>query len=160
MTIQPRVSYKNFGLGKRLGLNAYGGLATNNTGTPIDLGNKIANAVITVSAEGATTANTRDLTIQLKDANGANLDEAGYFEIVMFASSAMLDFVAAGGSTGVVIGANGKLQAVIAKMLFRAISDVNGLWTGTYLDTGTAAGYLAVRLPNGRIVGGGTVTNA
>ena len=147
-------------IGRRLGINGYGTLASRQTGVQIDLGNKIADAAITVSAEGATTANTRDLTIQLKDANGKALDEAGYFEIVLFSSSAMTDFVATGGSTGVVAGANGKLQAVIAKKLFRAISDTAGLWVGTYLDTGTDAGYLAVRLPNGRIIGGGTITNA
>ena len=157
MTTQPRVSFRSI-LGRRFGLNAYGVPAAK--GGDLALGNKIADCTITVSAEGATTANTRDLTIQLKDANGANLDEAGYFEIVMFASSAMLDFVATGGTTGVAIGANGKLQAVIAKKLFRAISDTAGLWTGTYLDTGTDAGFLAVRLPNGRIVAGATVTNA
>lgn len=157
MATQPFARFKGI-LGRRFGLNAYGVITAK--GGDLALGNKIADATITVSAEGATTANTRDLTIQLKDANGNSLDEAGYFEIVLFASSAQLDFVATGGSTGVVIGANGKLQALVAKKLFRAISDAAGLWTGTYLDTGTDAGYLSVRLPNGRIVAGATITNA
>lgn len=159
MTTQIGAYFKTI-IGRRLGLNGYGGLATRQTGVQIDLGNKIADAAITVSAEGASVANTRDLTIQLKDANGKALDEAGYFEIILFSSSAMTDFVATGGTTGVAAGANGKLQAVIAKKLFRAISDTAGLWVGTYLDTGTDPGYLAIRLPNGRIIGGGTITNA
>jgi hypothetical protein len=160
MTSQITTPFKAFiGFGRRLGLNAYGVITSRMTSTDVPLGNKIADAVITISAEGATTANTRDVTVQLKDANGRNLDEVGYFEIVMYSSSAMTDFVAAGGSTGVQAGASGKLQAVIAKMLFRAISTTAGLWAGSYLDSGTAAGYLAVRLPNGRIIGGGDVTN-
>jgi len=155
MTTQPYTSYKNI-LGKRLGLNDYGTLATKQTGSKIDLGNKIADASITVGAEAS---DVRAITIQLKDANGNNLDEAGYFEIIMFSSSAMTDFMSGGGSTGLAAGASGKLQAVIAKLLFRAISTTSGVWAGTYTDTGTAAGYLAIRIPNGRIIGGGTITN-
>jgi len=159
MTVQPRPPYKNL-LGKRLGLDAYGRLASNNSGTAIPITPKAVDATITISAEGATTANTRDITIQLKDANGNNLDEVGYFEIVMYVDATMADFVATGGSTGVQAGASGKLQAVIAKKLFRAISTSAGLWAGSYLDTGTDPGYLAVRLPNGRVIGGALVTNA
>lgn len=158
MTVQTRPPYKTI-LGTRFGLNAYGTPASKATGSTVDLGNKIADAAITISAEAATTADTRDITIQLKDANGRNLDEVGYFEIVMYVDSTLADFVAAGGSTGVQAGASGKLQAVVAKKLFRAISTSAGLWAGSYLDTGTAAGYLAVRLPNGRVIGGGLVTN-
>lgn len=159
MTAQPKAPYKSIH-GNRLGINAYGTLAAKASGAVVDLGNKIANAVITISAEAATTADTRDITIQLKDANGNNLDEVGYFEIVMYVDATMADFVATGGSTGVQVGASGKLQAVIAKKLFRAISTSAGLFAGSYLDTGTNPGYLAVRLPNGRIIGGGLVTNA
>jgi hypothetical protein len=156
MTTQTKSLFKSI-FGRELGINAYGGLASKASGSQIDLGNKIADATITVGAEST---DVRPITIQLKDANGNNLDEAGYFEIIMFLSSAMTDFMATGGSTGVAIGASGKLQAVIAKKLFRAISTTSGAWAGTYTDTGTEAGYLAIRLPNGRIIGGGTITNA
>jgi hypothetical protein len=144
--------------GKRLGIGARGELATRNTGaTPKRLTSPIVGAVITVGNE---ITDARALTVQLVDANGNNVDYAAVFEIVMFASAAMLDFMSGGGSTGVAIGANGKLQAIVAKLLFRCISDATGKWTGTYTDTGTQAGFIAVRLPNGEIVPGALVTNA
>lgn len=147
-------------VGRRLGLGKYGQLIASPNGTDIDLTPKCVNATIVISAEGATTADTRDLTITLKDANGEAIDYAENFEIYMYTTSAMVDFVAAGGSTGVVQGASGKLLAIVAKKIFACISTTAGVWTGTYLDTGTAAGYLAVKLSNGRVIGGGLVTNA
>jgi hypothetical protein len=154
MTTQPR-GFKSI-LGKRLGLGAYGQIATNG----INLSQPAVDATISISAEGATTGDTRDITIQLKDAHGQAIDYAENFEIIMYSSSAMTDFVAAGGSTGVQQGATGKLLAIVAKKVFACITSTAGAWAGSYLDTGTAAGYLAVRLPNGRVIGGGTVTNA
>jgi hypothetical protein len=139
--------------GRKLGLGDKNQLISNG----IEITRPCVDATITIGDEAT---DARAITIQLKDANGANIDYAEYFEIVMFSSSAMTDFVATGGSTGLAAGASGKLQAVIAKKLFRAISTTAGLWAGTYTDTGSDAGYLAVRLPNGRIVAGGTVTNA
>lgn len=152
-----RITFRSI-FGKLLGQGAYGQLATRNDGVNVrDLTDRIGNAVITVGAEAA---DVRAITIQLKDHYGNNIDFAGYFEIVMFSSAAMTDFMSGGGSTGLAAGASGKLQAVTAKLLFRAISTTAGLWTGTYTDTGTAAGYIAVRLPNGRVVGGALITNA
>lgn len=154
MTTQPR-ALKSI-MGKRLGLGAYGQLVAQN----INISQPAVDATITISAEGATTANTRDLSIVLKDAHGNAIDYAENFEIYMYSSSAMTDFVANGGSTGVVQGAAGKLLAIVAKKIFACVSSVTGTWTGTYLDTGTDVGYLAVKLPNGRVVGGGVITNA
>lgn len=155
MTTQIRAIFKSI-VGQRFGIGSYNQLVSKG----IDITRKAVDASITISAEGATTGDTRDLSITLKDANGNAIDYSELFEIVMFSSSAMTDFVAAGGSTGVVQGSTGKLLAVVAKKHFHCLTDTSGAWTGTYLDTGTAAGYLAVRLPNGRIIGGGTVTNA
>jgi len=157
MTTQPRPSFKSIH-GRRLGLGAYNELVT--AGGSIPVTRAAVGATISISAEGATTGDTRDLAITLTDAMGNAIDYAELFEIVMFSSSAMTDFVAAGGSTGVVQGSVGKLLAVVAKKHFHCLTSTAGAWSGTYLDTGTAAGYLAVRLPNGRIIGGGTVTNA
>lgn len=154
MTTQPR-TVKSIA-GRRLGLGAYNQLVSNG----INLSQPAVDAAITISAEGATTADTRDITITLKDASGNAIDYAENFEIIMYSTSAMVDFVAAGGSTGVQQGASGKLLAIVAKKIFACITTTAGLWAGSYLDTGTAAGYLAVRLPNGRVIGGGTVTNA
>jgi hypothetical protein len=154
MTTQPR-TLKSIA-GRRLGIGAYGQLVAQG----INISQPAVDATISISAEGATTGDTRDITITLKDAQGNAIDYAENFEIIMYSSSAMTDFVAAGGSTGVQQGATGKLLAVVAKKLFACITSTSGAWAGSYLDTGTAAGYLAVRLPNGRVIGGGTVTNA
>lgn len=117
-------------------------------------------ATITISAEAATVANQRDISITLKDADGNAIDYAETFEIVLFSSSAMTDFVATGGSTGIAAGAAGKILAVVAKKLFRAITNTSGLCSVIYTDTGSDAGYLAVRLPSGQIIAGGLITNA
>jgi hypothetical protein len=144
--------------GRRLGIGSFGELAAR--GGDVKITNPAVDATITISAEAATTADTRDIAITLKDASGIALNYAAPFKILMFSSSAMTDYVAAGGSTGVVQGTAGKLLAIVAKKYFHCLTDANGAWVGTYLDTGTAAGYLAVELPNGVIIPGGTITNA
>lgn len=146
-------------VGRRLGLNSYGSLSSNNTGTQVPMSSHVASAVITVSAEAATTANTRDISITLKDHNGATLDYAQEFEIVNFSASTMLDWAATGGSTGI-SAVTGKLLALVAKKHFKAITTTAGVWTGSYLDTGTDAGYLGIILPNGTKIAGGLLTNA
>jgi hypothetical protein len=145
--------------GKSLGINEYGSLSSNNGGTPVLMGSRAASAVITVSAEAATTANTRDISITLKDHNGETLDYAEQFEIVNFSSSAMTDWAGTGGSTGIA-ASTGNLLALVAKKHFKAITTTAGVWTGTYLDTGTDAGYLGIILPNGTKIAGALLTNA
>lgn len=151
MTTQAR-AYKSI-LGKRFGLDGYNRPVANGT----VIGPKAVDATITIGAESS---DARAITIQLKDANGNAVDEATTFEIIMYSDASMTDFVAAGGSTGLAAGASGKLLALVAKKAFLATSTAAGLVAATYTDTGTAAGYLAVRLPNGRVIGGGLVTNA
>ena len=154
MTTQPR-ALKSI-QGKRLGIGSYGQLVANG----INISQAAVDATITVSAEGASVANKRDITITLKDAHGVAIDYAENFEIVMYLSSAMTDFMATGGSTGIAAGASGKILAVVAKKLFRAITTTSGVCQVIYTDTGTEAGYLAIALPNGRVIGGGVITNA
>lgn len=120
----------------------------------------VADATITISAEAATVANQRDITITLKDAAGNAIDYAEQFDIVMMLNATNLDFMATGGSTGIAAGAAGKILAVVAKKLFRCITNVSGVCSVIYTDTGTEVGFLAVRLPNGRVINGGAVTNA
>jgi hypothetical protein len=142
--------------GRRFGQDTRGNLSANG----IAITSPAIDATISISAEAATVANQRDITITLKDANGTAINYAEVFEIVLFSSSAMTDFVATGGSTGIAAGAAGKIQAIVAKKLFRAITSTAGVCSVIYTDTGTDPGYLAVRLPTGRIVAGGTITNA
>lgn len=143
-------------VGRRLALGGYGNLTANG----IDITPKAATATITISAEGASVANQRDITITLKDANGDAIDYAENFEIRLYLSAAMTDFVVTGGSTGIAAGASGKVLAVVAKKIFRAITTTAGVCQVIYTDIGTEAGFLAVALPNGVVVPGGLVTNA
>lgn len=106
-------------------------------------------ATITIGAE---IADARAISIQFLDANGANMDGIVRCELHVLADVAGLDFVAAGGSTGIAQGASGKILALVAKKIFKAYSTAAGLLTLTYTDTGTAVGFLGVLLPNGRLV--------
>lgn len=114
-----------------------------------DIGSIAGDAVITVAAE---ITNVRAITIQLKDWKGNNLTRRESVELGVYLDATPTDFVATGGSTGIAIGANGKLLTIVAKKLFRAMSDATGLITLTWTDTGTEAFALGVRLPTGRLV--------
>jgi hypothetical protein len=113
-----------------------------------------------ISAEAATVANQRDITLVVRDANGNPVNYAAMVELIVFAASTMLDFTTTGGTTGIAAGGNGKILALVAKKVFLGITTTAGLLDVIYTDTGTDAAYLGVRLPNGRIVGIGTLTNA
>ncbi len=115
------------------------------------------NATITVGAEAA---NVRAITIQLSDANGADIDYVENVQIILFLNAAKTAFVATGGSTGIEIGTDGALLALVAKKVFEATSESDGDIDLTWTDTGTEAAYLGVRLPNGRIVMSTALTNA
>jgi hypothetical protein len=143
--------------GRRLGLK----VPTDNlVARGINISQPCVDATITVSAEGATVANQRDISITLKDARGAAINYAEMVELIVFSSSAMTNFTTTGGTTGIAAGASGNILALVAKKVFRAISTTAGVIAVIYTDTGTDAAYLGVRLPNGRIVAGGTLTTA
>lgn len=143
--------------GRKLGLD----VETNHLeSNGIQVTRPCVDATITVSAEGASVANQRDITIQLKDANGADIDYVEEVELVLFLSADRLAYVATGGSTGIAIGTDGALQTIVAKKVFRATSEADGDIDLTWTDTGTEAAYLGVRLPNGRYVMSGALTNA
>lgn len=142
--------------GRRLGIAPLGNLVANG----LEITGRVADATITVSAEGATVANQRDITIQLKDANGNNIATNEMVEIGVYLDATPTDFVATGGSTGIAIGADGKLLTIVAKKLFMAISKNNGSIKLTWTDTGTEAAYLGVRLYSGRVIMSTALTNA
>jgi len=142
--------------GKRLGLGEKGQLVANK----IDISQPCVNATITVSAEGATTANTRDITIQLLDADGNDIAYAETVEVIMYLDAAQAAFVVTGGSTGIDVGTDGALLDVVAKKYFLATSETDGDIDLEWLDTGTEVAYLGVRLPNGHIIVSDALTNA
>lgn len=138
--------------GTRLGIAATGQLVSGG----IDITAPVVDATITVGAENT---NVRAITIQLKDANGADIAYNARVELGVYLDATPTDFVATGGSTGIEIGADGKLLAIVAKKRFVAISKNNGSIKLTWTDTGTEAAYLGVILPSGRIVMSTALTN-
>lgn len=130
---------------RRIGLTQRGNLA----GNDLRLTMPCVNATITVAAENT---NVRAITIQLLDANGADINYAETVEIIMFGAADKLSFASTGGSTGIAIGTDGALLAIVAKKYFLATSEVDGDIDLTWTDTGTESVALGVRLPNGNIV--------
>lgn len=139
--------------GRRFGLGSLGELVGNEK----EITCPTVDATITVGAEAS---NARDITITLKEANGNAIAYREEVELVVLLDANGSDYVATGGSTGIAIGASGKLLTIVAKKLFRAISTAAGVIALTWTDTGTEAAYLGVKLPNGRIVISAALTNA
>lgn len=147
--------------GQRLGQGEAGQLVTRMSSVgDLDISQPCVNATITVSAEGASTANTRDITIQLLDARGNDINYVETVEIIMFLTADRLAFVTTGGSTGIDVGADGALLDIVAKKVFLATSEANGDIDLEWLDTGSEAAFLGLRLPNGRYVMSGALANA
>lgn len=138
--------------GRRLGISSLGNLA----GNGVAITQPCVAATITVGAESA---NVRNITIQLSDANGNDINYVETVEIILFLDAGMLAFVVTGGSTGIAIGTDGALLAVVAKKVFLATSEADGDIDLTWTDTGTEVAFLGVRLPNGRVVVSSALTN-
>lgn len=114
-------------------------------------------ATITVGAE---TTNVRPITIQLLDAYGQDVTERTFVKIHMMADANGDAFASTGGSTGIAIGTDGALLAVVAKKSFIAVSEADGDISLTWTDTGDEAVYLFLELPNGRVVKSAIIQNA
>ena len=115
------------------------------------------NADITVSAEDT---NVRDITIQLKDAHGNDITSRQVVQAFVFADANGNAFATTGGSTGIEIGTDGALLALVAKKAFILISEDDGDIDLTWTDTGTEAAYLGILLPSGRLIISDALTNA
>jgi len=136
--------------GVAVGLGEFGHLVTKLAdGSILNLLQPAVQASISVGAE---VADVRTITITLKDRRGNPINYAQLVEIGVYTSAAGVDFVATGGSTGIAIGASGKLLTVVAKKLFKAISNTSGVIALTWTDTGTETFAIGVKLPNGRVV--------
>lgn len=140
--------------GSALGQDARGNLVARGS---INLTQPCADCSITVSAE---TTNVRTITIQLKDANGADIDYAEIVRVYVF-SDATMQALATGGSTGIAIGTDGTIfDTVIAKKIFEIVSESDGDIDLTWTDTGTESVVVGVRLPSGRMVLSDAFANA
>jgi len=139
--------------GRKLGLAKDLSLVSNG----IQVSAPAVDATITVGAENT---NVRAITIQLRDSNGDDITSRQMVQIVVLADANGDAFAATGGSTGIEIGTDGALLAVVAKKYFIAISEDDGDIDLTWTDTGTEAAYLGVILPSGRMVISDALTNA
>jgi hypothetical protein len=131
--------------GRKLGIGSANELVSNE----IAITQPCVDASITIGAEST---NVRTITVQLKDSKGADIAYVETFELIVFSSAAMTAFATTGGSTGVAIGTDGALLAIVAKKHFLCTSEADGDWDGTWTDTGTESVAVGVRLPNGRVV--------
>lgn len=114
-------------------------------------------ASITVGDE---VTNARAITIQLKDSNGKDLTERTMVRAHVMADANGDAFATTGGSTGIAIGTDGALLAVVAKKSFILVSEADGDIDLSFTDTGTEVCYLHLELPNGRRVVSSALTNA
>lgn len=131
--------------GKRLGIAQTGNLEARG----IEITPRCVDATITVSDE---TSNVRDITIQLKDANGDDIAYAELVKLYVF-SNATRQALATGGSTGIAIGSDGTILIThTAKLIFEIISEADGDIDLTWTDTGTESVVLGLLLPTGRWV--------
>ena len=108
---------------------------------------------------GTESTNVRVITLQFLDAYGEDVSEVTPFEIHVFSSAAGTAY-ATGGSTGVAIGTDGALLAIVAKLIFACTSEADGDWDGTWTDTGTESVSIAVKLPNGNMIASTAFANA
>ncbi len=128
----------------------------------IEITSTAVDATITVSVEGATTADTRDIVVTLLDSEGNAIDTVEEVELHMFLTADRLAYVVTGGSTGITLGAagDGAILIIVSKKVFVATSESTGFLDIDWLDTGTEAAFLGVKLPNGRYVMSSVLTNA
>lgn len=139
--------------GRRMSVsNSTGHLVANG----INVTQPCVDASITVGAEDT---NVRAITIQLKDANGNDINYVEEVELVLFLTADRLAYVTTGGSTGIAIGTDGALSTIVAKKVFRATSEADGDIDLTWTDTGTEVAFLGVKLPNGRYVMSSSLAN-
>ena len=134
-----------------------GGTIAIAAGGEFDDAGAVRDASIVVGAEAA---DVRAITIQLKDGQGNDIAVRQTVQIIMLLDANGDAFVVTGGSTGIAIGTDGALLPVVAKKSFHAISEADGDIDLTWTDTGTEVAFLAIVLPNGKMIISDPLTNA
>lgn len=140
--------------GKRLGLGIAGNLVGG--GNLVNISQPCADATITVGAEAT---NVRNITIQLSDANGNDIDYVETVQAVLYTDATRTAFATTGGSTGLAASTDGAVLALVAKKVFLVTSESDGDIDLTWTDTGTEQVALALYLPNGNVVTSATWAN-
>ena len=116
-------------------------------------------AVTATIAVGAEIVNVRALTIQFSDGAGNDLNYRIVVPVIVLADANGDAFVGTGGSTGIAVGTDGALIALVAKKVFLAISEADGDLDLTWTDTGTEVAYLGLVMPTGKLIISAALTN-
>lgn len=132
--------------GRKLGLGILGGLGGGDT--QVGITNPCVNASITVTVGD----DAGTIAIQLQDANGNDINYVETVMVVLYTSAARTAFATTGGSTGLAIGTDGALLALVAKKVFLVTSEADGDIDFTWTDTAAETVALALYLPNGNVV--------
>lgn len=147
-TVAPTFNGLKSLLGRLLTRANQGNLGFGFGAAAIPITNPCCRASIAVSDEST---NVRTLTIQLQDALGNDINYVETVKVAVFSDATRTAF-ATGGSTGLAIGTDGALLAIVAKKLFIVTSESDGDIDLTWTDTGTESVSVALYLPNGNVV--------
>ncbi len=141
--------YKN--VNGRVGVGNRGQLVVRKGAGTVDLTRPCVDASITLAAPVST---TRQIAIQLKDAEGDDINYVETVECTLFLNAARTAFAVTGGSTGLAIGSggDGALLALVAKKHFLLTSESDGDIDLAFTDNASEVCYIGLKLPNGRYI--------
>lgn len=102
----------------------------------------------TIGAEGA----GRTISLQAKDANGNNVAQRVAMLAWLSDDAAGESVNAANPSGGVAGGTDGAVHALVTSKQFRLVTEADGTVDVVITEAGADTWYLAVQMPDGRIV--------
>lgn len=114
-------------------------------------------ATIVVGADAGTTV---AITIQLTDAEGADLAQVGVVDWYLSDDAAGLSVAATAPSGGIAIGTDGALIETVADKAGSMISEADGDIDLVVTEAGAATWYLVLRMPTGGLVISDAITFA
>ena len=114
----------------------------------------VAGATVTVSDEDAVSANVVNVAIQLVDENGDDVAEICRVQVLLFVDAAGAALGVTGGFDTIASGTDGTMTSVVTGKVLLAVSEADGDIDIDFTDTGTTLCYIAVVLPNGKMVFG------
>lgn len=115
----------------------------------------VFDASFSIAAEAT---NMIDVTITLKDEQGAALGAGVAVELLVLANSSGTDFTA--NTYTLAAGSLGKIATVVSNKIVKAITGTGGIVNLQITNAGAVTCYVGVVLPAGRQVISGAVTHA
>jgi len=124
---------------------------------PYEITKEAFEANFTVGAEAA---NVINVAIQLKDAQGKDLDHAAALPWYLADDAAGLNPATVAHSSSPAIGTDGGLIATLADLAGIVVSEADGDIDIDFTETGALTKYLVLVMPNGRLVVSPAITHA